>query len=217
MRVTDLLDRALPVQIAGKPFTLRRVSLRAILHILVRFSDQLDAFRRTDERDVEKLLESIDRTGLADLFAFLLDPYDPIHLRASMISAVSGELSVLVGAINDLPRIWNSFGLSRPDPGAGESTGGEGQEAAGGKPEAIPALLSVIDVVAERYGIDPMRVLDWPYEAFLTMTEVMATRIEGAQREELRRLLEALGHDPALADVPGVTYSPVPNPTNLEH
>lgn len=208
MRLSDLLDHALPISIKGKEFILRRIKLRAILHIMVRFSDQLGAFARSDKRDAEALLLSLDNGSMADLFAFLLEPYDPLHLRNALDEAVARELSILLASTNDLDRVWRSFSFARP----AEADGAMGDTA-----PVVPVLLSIIDIVAERYKIDPMRVLDWPYEAFLTVTEMLEAKLEGAQQKHLADLLSSLGLSPELATVPGVSFSPVANDLSKEH
>lgn len=214
MGLTDLLDRDIPIRIEGRDFILRRITLRAVLKILVRFSEELDAFARSEKRDVEGLLAGIDNDSMADLFAFLLDPYDPIYLRTHINAAVARELTVLIGGLNDLGRIWNSLEFSKPSVQSDKETE---EKKSVGPAEQIPPMLSVIDLIAERYGIDPLRVLDWPYEAFLTITEVMEAKMEGVQRKQLRDLLSSLGLSPEIADLPGVEFSPVANDLTKAH
>lgn len=211
MRVTDLVDRELPLTIAGRQFILRRIRLRTVLQILVRFSDTLHAFQQSGKRDVEQLLGSVANDDLADLYAFLLSPYDPLFLRQHLNEAVARELMVLVASVNDLERIWASLAFSQHPEGAAPTLVEAEVEKVPGIPP-IPALLAVIDLVAERYKLDPMKVLEWPYEAFLTMTEVMESRVKTEERVRLRELLMALGVTPELADQPGVTFSPVQGP-----
>ena len=206
MRVLDLVDRELPIVIAGCPFTLRRVRLRTVIQILVRFSDQLTAFARSETREADKLLASFANDELADLLALLLVPYDGDFLRKNLTLELAQKVTGQVLLMNDVPRIWASLSFSqesRPDLV-------EAVEPASPGVQEIPALLAVIDLLAERYKVDPVRIMDWPYEAFLTMVDVLDARVKGAEREQLRKYLESLGLSPDMADDPGIEFAPAP-------
>jgi len=217
VRTTDLLDRDFPVRIGERDFILRRITLRAVLKIMTRFAEELDAFARSDKQDVEGLIGGLDNDSTADLFAFLLHPYDPVRIRAAWNIQTATELTVLVASLNDLRRIWDSLSFGKQTPEVAPGADAPEAEDSADTPDQIPALLSVIDVVAERYKLDPMSILDWPYEAFLTITEVMAAKMTGVKREQTRQLMLSLGLSPELADLPGVEYSPVPSDLTKEH
>lgn len=206
MRVLDLVDRELPLAIGGRSFLLRRIRLRTVVQILVRFSDQLSAFARSEKRDADKLMASLENDELADLLALLLVPYDGDFLRKNLSLEIAQQVTSQVMLMNDVARIWTSLSFSKEDKADLVEAVEPGEP---GLPE-IPALLAVIDLMAERYKQDPLRIMEWPYEAFLTMVDVLDARVKGAEREQLRKMLEALGVSPELIDQPGVTFAPVP-------
>lgn len=215
MRVLDLVDRELPLTIGGRSFVLRRIRLRTVLQILVRFSEQLDSFARSEKRDVEDLMRSLENDELADFLALLLVPYDADFLRKQLTLELAQRITGQVALMNNVERIWASLAFSKAGDSIQADLAESMEEAAPGVPE-IPALLSVIDLVCERYKLDPMKVMEWPYEAFLTMTEVMESRVKGAERQHLRELLLSLGLTPELADQPGVEFAPIPK-QGVEH
>ena len=167
------------------------------------------AFRDSDKRDVDGLLRGLESDDMADLFAFLLDPYDPAHLREALKAEngqqIASELIVLISGINDLRRVWESFSFSKP--AAPESL----DSAAPSSSPGIPGLLVVIDAVAQRYHIAPQAVLAWPYETFLTITELMAVHGEQNRKDRLRQILQSQGLSVEMADIPGLEFAPIPD------
>jgi len=168
VNVNDLLDIRLPVDVAGRRFFVRRIRLSDVLRILTRFDDEIRAFASKKERSALDLIGSLDKDDTADLFAFAMDPHDPLYLREHLDLQKRGEIAILIAAVNDLDRIWSSVRIGSPDPKA-EPGGVEPI----GVTSRIPTVFRIVDLLACRYGIDPMKIPDWNYEAFLDFVEIV--------------------------------------------
>ncbi len=108
----------------------------------------------------------------------------------------------IVAAYNDLDRIWKSLTFRKVQAAA------EIQEAKGSGKRPIPGLLLSVDLLAQRYGVSPREVLDWPYEMFLTMSDMLEAQLENARLAQVKADLAQRGIAPELADIPGVEFSP---------
>lgn len=209
MRDTDLLDRRVPVQVGDRIFSFRRLTVGALLRILVRFDAQLRFFAEGGATDVTGLLNGLDNDDTADLWALMMEPYEPAYLRKFLDMKTATELVALAGTLNDLKRIWKS--LSFPVPGEAKSAEEPVTE------KAIPPMLATVDAIAGHYHIDPFGLMEWPYEGFLTITEIMNERASQKERAALREIFKSYGLDPKFADVPGMRFSPVAGDLKREH
>jgi len=200
----DLIDVRLPVEVGGRKFHAVRLRLRDVLRILVRFDEDLRRFVAADEPDALELFHSLDLEATADLFAFALDPYDPTFLREHLDLQKAGEVAILIGVVNDIDRIWSALKLGRP-PGAREEE--SPPEPVQARPPRASPLVRVIDRMAERYGMDPVKVLDWPFEAFLTLVDAADEDVDAVARAAMSNA----GIDPDLLDDSNIKPGPMPD------
>jgi hypothetical protein len=168
VKTSDLIEVKLPILVGDRKFQVRQVRLCDVLRILVRFDDQVRAFVASEKPDARALLSSLDNDDTADLFAFFLDPYDPLHLRKNLDLVKRSEVLVMIQAVNDVERIWSSLRIGNlaadPQKGVIEPVGAATQ---------IPPMVRVVDLLARRYYTTPFAVMRWPYEAFLTIVEMV--------------------------------------------
>ena len=220
MRETDLLDRRIPIQIGDREFTFRRLTLGAVLEILVRFDMHLRRFAVSGAQDVQELIRGLSPRDTADLFSFMLEPFDPEYLARTLKAtpddpaandqkrAKLAELMSLAVTFNNLRRIWDSLTF----PKAGQTNASPVAERV-----IVPPLLVAVDAICERYKADPYSVMKWPYEGFLTITEIMEDHARQREVNAMKHILASNGLDPKLADLPGMHYSPVHTDLSKEH
>ena len=204
MRTDDLVDRPVPVSIGDRTFILPRIKVRAVLALFRRFSDELREFRDSGATDVDGLLKKLDDDATADLVVNLVEPFDPVYVKANLSPEIAGQILALAGGINDLERIWSSLNFKKP-----AAPSGQASQSTPEKQKEIPGMLATVDIIARRYGISPREVVEWPYEMFLSIREMVEIALEAIEKQDLRRLLASKGLAPELADIPGVEYAPI--------
>jgi len=196
----DLIDTRIPVEIGDKTFEVRQIRVQDIFRITRRFDDEIRAFVREEVPDAGKLFQSLGQQDLADLYSFALDPYAPAHLRAHLTLPKAMEVGILIGSVNDLDRIWKSLKIGSPAPAA------EGQvQPLAAETSTVSSMVRIIDRLAARYGIDPLVIPKWPYEAFLTLVDAVDEDVKARERQAL--LLAGL--DPDLLDDSRIKAGPI--------
>lgn len=205
MRTDDLVDRPIPITIGDRTFFLPRIKVATVLSLLRCFAEELREFRDSGATDVDGLLAKLDDPeATRNLVVNLLEPFDPAYVTPRLTQALAGQVLVQVASLNDLRRIWGSLSFKKPQEASSQETTVQED-----KLKAIPNLLATIDVIARRYSISPREVVEWPYEMFLSIKEMVEIAMELAEKDALRRVLAAKGYAPELADVPGMEYSPL--------
>jgi len=196
----DLVDVRIPVDIGEKIFEVRRIRLQDIFRITSRFDDEIRAFVREEIPDAGKLFQSLGLEDLADLFSFALDPYAPAHLRTHLTLPKAMEVGILIGSVNDLDRIWKSLKIGSPVPAAESQV-----QPLAAEPSAVSSMVRIIDRLAARYGIDPLIIPKWPYEAFLTLVDAVDEDIKARERLSWVQA----GIDPDLIDDSRIKAGPI--------
>ena len=207
MNEYDLVDIRIPVDIGEKIFEVRRIRVEDVFRAIRRFDEPLRAFVQEDAPDAEKLLASLGMEDTADLFSFALDPYDPLHIQKHLTMETARVLWIKIGVVNDLDRIWKSLKLGHRE----ESPARPGRPA---REDAITIapLVWIIDRLAMRYGIDPLIIPRWPYEAFLDFVDCAE---EDRRRRELIDGAAAANLDPDLLDDSQIPVGPIPDLNKL--
>jgi len=204
----DLVDVRIPVDIGEKIFEVRRIRVEDVFRAIRRFDEPLRAFVREDAPDAEKLLASLGLEDLADLFSFALDPYAPLHIRKHLTMEKARELGIKIGVVNDLDRIWKSLKLGHRE----ESSPPPPTRPAREDAITIAPLVWIIDRLAMRYGIDPLIIPRWPYEAFLDFVDCTE---DDRRRRALIDGAAAANLDPDLLDDSQIPVGPIPDLNKL--
>lgn len=181
MKPLDLVDLKLPIRVGERDFLAHRLRLSDLLRLLNRFDGLVRKLSEEKPAEPLQLLSSLTADDTADLLAFFLDPYDWRYLRENLSFEKRAEVLVHLRALHDFERIWHSLAISR---GAGVPSGEV--ESTSRELRPIPAILRCVDRLAQRYGQSPLSILEWPYEAFLTVVEVVEVDAQFQREEALR-------------------------------
>lgn len=181
MKPLDLVDLKLPLRVGDRDFVVHRLRLADLLRLLNRFDGLVRKLSEEKPAEPLQLLSSLTADDTADLLAFFLDPYDWRYLRENLSFEKRAEVLVHLRALHDFERIWRSLAISRvAAPPSGEI------EPVSPASRPIPAILRCVDRLAQRYGQSPPSILEWTYEGFLTVVELVEADAEFQRGEALR-------------------------------
>lgn len=188
MSVLDFITRRRSVLVGGRRFVVSPPTVGAVLSFLAHFGDGVNAARSAPNQ-VGKDINGNDADPIpmrvwVDLFVSI-NPKGAMEVLHQCVEGPAGDwpitdLALAVLEVTDLDRIEKSLQIGQP-PGLVFETGPSGIER---------ALCSI----AERYGVAPHEVTDWPYGVFLTAVECIAANRdtgEWATADDVSRINEA--------------------------